>query len=126
MSVEMSFPEAAWSSPTGEFHAAVPPTAQPSAPSYRGSMSSIAARPVSFVAGMDQRTWPVSASRNVAPRLPDFAISPWGANTSRRGGGRAKGDLALLAPGPVVHRELVIALAGELLAGPVAVEDPPL
>ncbi|NAZ86014.1 hypothetical protein GTR00_07880 [Kineococcus sp. T90] len=63
MEVESSSPEEERSSPTGEFQAAVPPTAQPSAPGWAASMSPTAARPVSRVAGIDHSTRPVAASR---------------------------------------------------------------
>src|SRR5215217_3369204 len=81
------------SSPTGEFQAASPPMAQPSAPVKRGSMSPAAARPVSLVAGMLHSTSPVRASRKVAPLLPLEPISSWAANVSSPGrdGSRSQG-----------------------------------
>ncbi|MDF2581315.1 MAG: hypothetical protein K0S49_2894 [Microbacterium sp.] len=78
----ISSPVDDFSWPTGEFHAASPPMAHPSAPAWRGSMSPAAARPVSSTAGIDHSTSPVRASRMVAPRLPDAPISSWAANTS--------------------------------------------
>ncbi|NLD77480.1 MAG: hypothetical protein GX643_12535 [Acidimicrobiales bacterium] len=104
MLVEISTPDAVRNDPMGEFHAYSPPIAHASAPSWRGSMSPAAARPVSRVAGMDHRISPVAASRMVAPRLPDWAIDSWAANTSRpsRLGMRSETCRASPWPSPVL------------------------
>lgn len=64
---EISVPSAARICPARLSQAPSVVTAQDSAPSCVGSMSAEAPRPTSRVAGIDQRTSPVAASRMVAP-----------------------------------------------------------